>query len=452
MSPRHRHESRRRIAGRQRVSFPVPDRGRPGRNGEPMRTLRRQARRFPPFFGVAALALCPFGIYLRGVMTATEKTTPAAAAPEPDRNPSAAPLRRTPLFSAHRRLQARMGAFAGWNMPIRYPAGILAEHLHTRRAAALFDVCHMGRFRVTGPTAAADLDRLMPRPVLDQPVGSCRYNFLLNQDGMVRDDLLVYRMRDREFLLVVNAGPAAADAEWLRQNLADKTVFADESAATAKLDLQGPGAFAVLAEFGVDPGALPRYYRCGALSLCGHQIMISRTGYTGERGVEIYAAAAAAAELWQTLLGHPLVEPAGLGARDTLRLEMGYPLYGHELDLDTTPVEAGFARLVSPKDRNFIGRAALARPARKRLTGFRLPGRRAARAGERVWDLDGNEIGQVSSGAFAPSLGYAVALGYLQGAEPAAGGTPVLLGAAPDKTIRAEVCRRPFYADGSVRA
>ena len=354
------------------------------------------------------------------------------------------PLKYTPLESKHAVLLARMGEFAGWNMPIRYPQGIIAEHRHTREKVSLFDICHMGEFRISGRNAAAGLERLLPRKVVDQKIGTCRYNFLLTEQGTVRDDLLVYRMSEHEFYLVVNAGTAPSDAEWLRQELSMDTIFVDESAETAKLDLQGPLAFEVLSDLGVEPAMIPRYYRWVRAQLCGCNILLSRTGYTGERGVELYFRQELAPSLWEALLQHPLVEPAGLGARDTLRLEMGYPLYGHELNLETTPVEAGFGRLLHLEGREFVGADVLRQPPNKRLAGFALEGRRAARAGATVWSVGGQEIGFVTSGAYGPSIGKAIALGFIHGKDEPPCGMQVKLGVSFDKAIPAKVTPLPF--------
>lgn len=360
-------------------------------------------------------------------------------------------LRETVLAEQHRGLGARMGAFAGWSMPIRYPAGIVAEHEHTRSAVSLFDTCHMGEFRLRGEQAAPELDLLLPRRATDQRVGTCRYNFLLGTDGGVLDDLLVYRLAADEFYLVVNAGQKDAAAEWVQQHLTGGTTFRDESLQTGKLDLQGPMTVEVLAGLGVDQALLPRYYRCRRLELCGVEALVSRTGYTGEAGVEIYVPAEHVGELWQALLSHSAVHPAGLGARDTLRLEMGFPLYGAELSAGVTPIEAGFGHFVDMTGRQYIGWQSLSREHERRLVGFRLAGRRAARAGHRVWDARGAEIGTVTSGSYAPSLGFAVALGYVRGEGNAKHGIAVSIGLEPDAVLEAAVVLLPFYTGGTAK-
>ena len=360
-------------------------------------------------------------------------------------------MKRTPLFEQHVALGGRMVEFGGWEMPVQYPAGILAEHRQCREAVALFDTCHMGVFRVSGPAVGAALDHLLPRPVSGQAPGSCRYNFLVNEQGGVLDDLLTYRMDAATFLVVVNAGTAEGDAAWLRAHLPPAVTFEDLREAWGKLDVQGPRAFEVLAALGVPAAALPAYYHWTQLSLFGLDMLVSRTGYTGERGVELYFPRAQAAMVWNRLLEQPLVKPAGLGARDTLRLEMGYPLYGHELNETTTPVEAGFGRLLKVQDRECIGAVALRRPPVRRLAGLRLAGRRAARAGMTVTDpVSGQAIGTVTSGAFSPNLGVAVAMAYLAGAEPPPTGTPVRVGDPASGTVLdATVTPLPFYRQGT---
>ncbi len=355
----------------------------------------------------------------------------------------------TPLKQAHLGLGARMVPFAGWNMPLHYGPGIVKEHRHTREGASLFDTCHMGEFRVSGTGAVAVLDGLLARPVSDQPVGRCRYNFLLTEGGGVRDDLLVYRLGAEEFYLVVNAATCAADADWLRQKIHPPVSFSDESSRTAKLDLQGPRSAEILMELGLGQDRLPRYYQWCRIELIGEQILLSRTGYTGELGYELYLPWERATVLWEHLLREKGVQAAGLGARDTLRLEMGFPLYGHELDTDTTPLEAGFASLISG-DRSFVGSGCLERPPRKRLVGLLLQGRRAARREDPVRTLDGRAVGKVSSGSYAPSLDRAVALAYIVGEKKPGLGTAFLVGEAA-KPLEAVVTGLPFYGGGTAK-
>ncbi len=356
----------------------------------------------------------------------------------------------TPLKQAHLSLGARMVPFAGWNMPLHYGPGIIKEHRHTREGASLFDTCHMGEFRVFGTGAAALLDGLLARAVSDQAIGSCRYNFLLTEEGGVRDDLLVYRLGTEEFYLVVNAATRGADADWLQQKIHPAVSLSDESSRTAKLDLQGPRSAEILMGLGFGQERLPRYYQWCRIELIGEQILLSRTGYTGELGYEFYLPWEKATVLWEHLLKEEGVQAAGLGARDTLRLEMGFPLYGHELDIDTTPLEAGFDSLISGDHRSFVGSRCLERPPRKRLVGLLLQGRRAARRQDPVRTLDGRAVGKVTSGSYAPSLDRAVALAYIVGEKKPELGTALLVGGAA-KPLEAVVTGLPFYGGGAAK-
>lgn len=370
---------------------------------------------------------------------------------KPDQKTS---LLRSPLYEKHLALGARMTVFAGWEMPVQYKNGILAEHQHTRTHASLFDICHMGEFRIQGARAAEALDYALARAVADQPVGSCRYNFLLNEAGGTLDDLIVYRLGRDEFYLVVNAGTRLQDATVLRERLPAEITFVDESDTTAKLDLQGPGSAKVLDDLGIPRQSLPSYYHWMNASLVGIPILLSRTGYTGELGFELYFQAEVAEKIWDTLLSHPSVRPAGLGARDTLRLEMGYPLYGHELDPNTTPIECGFGgmlKLESSK-RDFVGAEALRRKApTKRLRGLVLEGRRAARGGMQVYG-GSQAMGVVTSGAFAPSLGYAITLCFLEGAYAGLiDGSSVEVDFGGGHRGLARLESPPFYKKGTVR-
>jgi len=357
---------------------------------------------------------------------------------------------KTPLYDAHVALGARMAPFAGWDMPIQY-GGIIPEHLHTRARCGIFDTCHMGELELRGPTAEGDLECLLTTRVGDLAVGQCRYAYLLNERGGVLDDLTCYRFAPDRFWLVVNAGTRAADADWVRAHCSAGTIFEDRSDALAKLDVQGPLSRAVMERaFGVRWPDLG-YFRFAELALDGVPCVVSRTGYTGEWGYELYFPAERAAAFWERLLAVPDAWPIGLGARDTLRLEMGYPLYGHELGPDRTPagVAGGrFLELAKP----FLGRdnvrAEIERGPRERLVGLRLAGRRAGRPGARVW-ADGRPVGTVTSGSFAPSVGAAVALAYVE-TQTAVVGSAVEIEAG-DARLAAEVAELPFYRKGTAR-
>lgn len=366
-------------------------------------------------------------------------------------------LLETPLAKLHVAAGAKMVPFAGWNMPVQYDKGIIAEHLHTRKHVSIFDICHMGEFKVHGADAAFALDHVLARPVFDQKIGTCRYNFLLDTDGKVLDDLIVYRMAEADFFIVVNAGTRFQDAEQISSELPEGIIFEDVSDVTGKIDLQGPASAAALDAAGIAISTLPGYFSWMKTSINGIPCLLSRTGYTGELGFELYIPMDKTAAIWEYLLTLPDVLPAGLGARDTLRLEMGYALYGHELNTATNPIEAGYGDLLRLKelpDREFIGKNALCGdiPA-KELVGIKLDGRRAAREGAQVFNSTGDKnIGKVTSGAFSPSLEYAVAMAYLSirdGEEYKCGDIVML--EAGRALIPGRICTIPFYSDGTAR-
>jgi aminomethyltransferase len=361
----------------------------------------------------------------------------------------------TPLHALHVELGARMGPFAGYDMPIQFASGILAEHLHTRARAGLFDVSHMGQAELVGPdhaTAAAALERLCPADFVDLAPGRQRYSQLLNAEGGIVDDLMVSRPpgADGKLNLVVNAARKAVDFALLESNLPPSVqlIRLDRLALVA---LQGPAAVGVLERLAADGGlaAMPfmsaRPVRFGRFSA-----FVSRSGYTGEDGFEISLPADDAEAFARRLLADPEVASIGLGARDSLRLEAGLCLYGHELDETIDPIEAGLAWSIQKRRRvegGFPGaarvQAALAAgPARKRV-GLRPDGRAPAREGAQIVDDLGAEIGRVTSGGFGPSVGAPIAMGYVA-SSAAAPGTPVSL-MVRGKPLAARVSPLPFH-------
>jgi aminomethyltransferase len=326
---------------------------------------------------------------------------------------------RTSLYERHVAAGARMIPFAGWDMPVQY-AGIIEEHLHTRSRASLFDTSHMGEFRLSGHRAFADVDRLFTGRLDNLAIGRCRYGFLLNPEGGIVDDIMVFRVSDTELFLVVNAATTLKDRAWITQAISDDTTFRDESGDTAMIALQGPLAPAVLAGHMAETAALKRF-GFGRGAIAGVPCLVSRTGYTGEDGFEIFVRWTEAPRVWDRLLEHPDVRPAGLGARDTLRLEKGYSLYGNDIDDGTSPREADLMRFVH-MDKEFAGRPALlarGEPARL-LIGFVCAGRRIPRAHWQV-RVDGRQAGQVTSGGFSPVLQQGVGLAYVEAAAAAEG-------------------------------
>jgi len=333
--------------------------------------------------------------------------------------------------------------FEGWALPLQYD-GIIAEHKNVRTNVGMFDTCHMGRFLVEGSAAAEALSMLVTPDVYAMRIGQCRYGFLLREDGGILDDLIVYRLDAARWMLVVNAGPQARDREWLCDHLPPSVRFEDASQRCAKLDVQGPRALEVVATvMGFDPAVLPRF-GCTTFRYAGAETVISRTGYTGERGVELYIGVEHIYELWENFLNAG-VQPCGLGARDILRLEAGLPLYGHELREDLTPIEAGLDRFAS-KRAEFIGRKALeqrrSRELQVRLIGFKRSGRQSARSGQRIL-VRGQDVGWVTSGSFSPTLECAVGLAYIRSGE-AQPGLRVEI-AAERNFLDAELVLPPFY-------
>lgn len=363
-------------------------------------------------------------------------------------------LQKTPLHAEHVALGARLVPFAGYEMPIQYPAGITAEHQAVRTAAGLFDVSHMGQVEVSGPAAREFVQFATSNDIDRAAVGQAQYTLLLNEAGGIIDDLLVYRYEDR-YLLVVNAANRHKDLAQLQQLASGFEVqVTDLTPDRALLALQGPRAETILRRLLRDSAPNPGYYRFEEVEIEGAQVMISRTGYTGEDGFELYLPAQLASGLWQSIieLGGPEgLQPAGLGARDSLRLEMGYPLYGNELGEDRTPLEGGLGWVVKLDKGEFVGRDALRRVKEAgvstRLAGFRLRERGFPRPGYEVRTAEG-EVGVVTSGTVSPSLGVGLGFAYLPAAAASAG--TIIDVMIRGKPVPAEVVRPPFYQEGSV--
>ena len=364
-------------------------------------------------------------------------------------------LKRTPLFDRHQAAGGKMVPFAGWEMPVSYGEGILEEHKTVRTHAGLFDVSHMGRFRFFGPQAGPALDYLTTGKASGLEEGRFLYTLLLEESGGVIDDLLVGRLGG-EFLVVVNAANLQIDFEHM-SNWCCKlgaAFLVDESEQSALLALQGPASREILKKVIGNPEELDGlpYYRMIRSHYSGEEIVLSRTGYTGELGYEIFIDRAKAASLWDALLGHG-AKPCGLGARDTLRLEMGYALYGHELDRDHTPLEAGLSWVVDFDKEDFIGRPALLRQREKGLERV-LRGIIGSRRGDiprpgYLLKREGREIARLVSGGVAPSLGLGIGTAYLP-QEFAAQGSWLDL-ELRGRAVEVEVVRPPFYKEGTAK-
>jgi aminomethyltransferase len=358
-------------------------------------------------------------------------------------------LKRTPLFAAHVKAGARMVPFGGWEMPVQY-RGIIEEHRTVRAAVGCFDVSHMGEFEVEGPGALPLLQRLTTNDVAALEIGQVQYSLLCRADGGIVDDLTLYRVAADRFLLVVNAGNI--DKDWTHVTTAVPTEGArwrNVSATTGLIAVQGPRAEALVGRLADHDVAGLGYYRFTRGKVAGVATLTSRTGYTGEDGFELYVDAGDTERLWTALLEGGQadgVAPIGLGARDTLRLEMRYALYGNDIDETTNPLEAGLGWVVKPAKGDFLGRAAIeavrAAGPRRRLVGLEMADRSVARHGYTVVK-DGAGVGVVTSGTFGPSVERSIALAYVASAHAAVGtelGVDIRGQARP-----ARVVKTPFH-------
>jgi aminomethyltransferase len=365
---------------------------------------------------------------------------------------TAAPLKRTPLYALHRELGARMVSFAGYEMPVQYPTGVLAEHLHTRSQAGLFDVSHMGQIRLAGAGCVAALERLVPGDLAALAPMRMRYTLFLNEAGGILDDLMATRLPDGLFL-VVNAACKEADLAHLHDHLGASGSI-EPLADRALLALQGPAAAAVLSRF-IEGIAKLRFMSAVEVTIGGRQCVVTRSGYTGEDGFELSLPAGEAEGFARKLIAEPEVSPIGLGARDSLRLEAGLCLYGHDIDETTTPIEADLAWTIGKRRRaegGFPGAATimrqLAEGTRRKRVGIRPDGRAPAREGTDIVDDAGNRLGKVTSGGFGPSVGGPVAMGYVASTYLADGAALQLVvrGAArPARIVRLPFVPTRYY-------
>ena len=355
--------------------------------------------------------------------------------------------RKTPLYDLHVKLGGKMVDFAGWMLPVQY-AGILEEHRAVRTKAGLFDVSHMGEFMLKGEHVIPYVNWLVCNDIGRIAPGKVRYSPLLNEQGGIVDDLLIYDYSDHEILLVVNAANREKDFKWIQSHLKDGIELEDISDSIAQIALQGPLALEILSKVS-DPAALPvKYYSFERnVTVAGRKVMVSRTGYTGEDGFEIYADAKDGTRIYEALLeaGRPEgVEPCGLGCRDTLRLEAGMPLYGHEMDDTTAPEDTALERYCKMEKDDFVGRAALAShfSATTRI-GIKVLDRGIAREHCDIYDEAGQKVGHTTSGTFLPTLdgAYAMAIVQRQVSQP---GTKLFVDVR-GRRLAAEAVTLPFY-------
>lgn len=378
-------------------------------------------------------------------------------------------LKRTALYDEHLELGARMVPFAGYEMPVQY-SGIIEEHKAVRSSAGVFDVSHMAQFRVFGFGAFDFLQRMLTNDLAKiSQLGSAQYTLLCDQDGGIIDDLIVYHTGDLEYLIIANAANRQADFDWLRERcpsgitLAEEPIrdaspddgiveFVDESDRTALIALQGPEAMRVVSELAGPDFVAPVRFSITEAMIDSVPALVARTGYTGEDGVELLTHVSLAPRIWRAILSFPEVTPCGLGARDTLRLEMGYPLHGTDMDRGVDPISAGLGWTVSLDKGEFMGRDAIARikesgPASK-LVGM-LIDEGIPRHGYAVLH-DGLEVGKVASGTFSPTLQKGIGTAYVP-ADLAGAGT-VLDVAIRKKTASATVVKPPFVKETSLSA
>lgn len=358
---------------------------------------------------------------------------------------------KTVLHDLHLATGGKVVDFHGWALPVQFE-GVLSEHKHTRQAVSVFDTSHMGQFLLQGPDIARELSSICTQNAELLKVGRCRYGFLLNEQGGVIDDTILMRLGELEFLLVVNAGTLEADHKWLVSHLPEDARLLDLSGdGWAKVDLQGPQSFAVLAPIVDFDLATLGYFGVTRGKCLERDCIISRTGYTGELGYEIMAAGEDLLAIATHLIEQPNVKPAGLGARDSLRLEMCYPLYSQELDTDHTPLEAGLDYFI-PDNHEYIGLVELGLQKEagleRKLVVFTAATRRRPNPGNKIL-CEGKEVGVVTSGAFAPSLEVSVGMGYIN-ADLAEVGRELQI-----DTGRAQmpvvVVDKPLYKEGTCR-
>jgi len=373
-------------------------------------------------------------------------------------NAPALELKRTPLNSVHRRLGGRMVEFGGWDMPVQYAAGTMTEHLRTRTHAGLFDVSHMGEIDVQGPDAIPFVNRLTSNDVTKLIDGQAQYSALTTPEGTVIDDLLVYRFAADHLLLVVNAGTTEKDWNWITSHHGDESVtLKNVSAEFCQIAIQGPRALSILQTLTAAPLSEIKYYHFREDEVDGVKSIISRTDYTGEDGFEVYAAPDKADKIWNKILEagdfgtEAGVLPCGLAARNTLRLEAGMCLYGHEIDETTTLLEANLGWITKLNKGDFIGRERLARQKEegiaRKLVGFEVTNRGIARDGQEVL-IGGRRVGQVTSGSPAPFLRKNIGMAYVPVESATEGGTLEI--DVRGRLVGARIVPLPFYKRSKV--
>lgn len=360
--------------------------------------------------------------------------------------------KKTPLYEEHVKLGGKIVPFGGYMLPVQYPSGVIAEHMAVRTKAGLFDVSHMAELCISGHDAVSNIQMIFTADISTMVDGQVKYSMMCNEKGGIVDDLVIYRLKEDSYMLVVNAGNQEKDAAWIKEHLKGDVTFEDKTEDIAQIALQGPESHNILLKLCNEKDIPEKYYyfiENSVLKLDGKEVraIVSQTGYTGEHGYEIYCPAESAEDVWNALLkaGEEFgLIPCGLGARDTLRLEAGMPLYGHEMNDEISPKEAGLPCKLNGK--YFIGRQAIIErgtPARKR-TGLMVNGRGIIREHCIVFSKEGKEIGYVSSGTMAPYVGKSVGMAYIDVNE-------IEIGKCVDVDVRgrkveAEIVKMPFHS------
>lgn len=360
---------------------------------------------------------------------------------------ASAELKRTPFYNDHVKLGGKIVDFAGWEMPVQYST-ITLEHNAVRNAAGVFDISHMGQVLVWGPDAEDYLQYLVTNDVKKASLGKGLYAHLLNAQGGIIDDIFIYRIEDQKFLLVINASRKEGDIAWMESQINNFDVKVMEAPYAAALAIQGPKAKDILKKFSDDIPAMG-HHAIAEFQMGSMTAFVGRTGYTGEDGFEIFAPAGHLLQFWEELfkVGTPMgLIPCGLGARDTLRTEVAYPLYGHELDENHTPLEAGLSWVVSFDKGNFIGKEALVKQKaaglKQKLYGFKILSGGVARPGG-VIKINGSEVGTVASGTFSPTLNYAIGMAFLPVATEKEGFALTIVQGT--RELQAQTIKMPFY-------
>ncbi|MFN3701747.1 MAG: glycine cleavage system aminomethyltransferase GcvT [Alphaproteobacteria bacterium] len=355
-------------------------------------------------------------------------------------------MNKTALHAAHGRLGAKMGEFAGYDMPLYYNEGVIKEHEWVRSHAGIFDVSHMGQITLHGEGVVDFLERLTPSDFKSKSHGRAQYTVLLNEQGGIIDDLIITRVADDRFFAVINAGCKDKDIGWIESQMPDD-VRMIKHFDRSLIALQGPWSERILHEvLGVEAHDLPYMHMMDSEALDGSEMFVSRVGYTGEDGFELSVFNESVEEIWEKLLTHSVVKPIGLAARDSLRLEMGYALYGHEIDMTTSPVEAGVRWIIGKNCDRYLGYERIKKEMEsgtgRSLVALKLTDKGIAREGAEILNAQGEKIGALTSGGHSPILKASIGLGYVQAGYTAAG-TKIQVNVR-GKNIAAEICALPF--------